>query len=72
MTAPSPDEAAALLTWARIMVRSDVTDWERKFCISVIAADKRGRKMTDRQFATLRRMVEPFRARALASDEVSP
>jgi hypothetical protein len=49
--------------WLRIIVRGEVTDWERKFCASLIAQTNRGRKLSDKQAAILRRIRDGFRAR---------
>lgn len=47
--------------YAPIIVRSSVpTDWERKFCASVIAAERKGRPMTDKQERVMERIVRKF------------
>jgi hypothetical protein len=44
------------------LVRSGtVNDWERKFCASMIARTRKGLRLTDKQAATLRKIVERFR-----------
>lgn len=53
-----------------ILVRDDgVTDWERKFCASLIRQQRRGRGLSEKQAWTLRGIVERFQLRALR-DEV--
>lgn len=52
-----------------ILVRDGgVTDWERKFCASLIAQQRRGRAVTPRQEETLTRIVEAFQARAMTQE----
>lgn len=47
--------------YAPIIVRSSIpTDWERKFCASIIAAERKGRALTQRQAETLDRIVKKF------------
>lgn len=47
--------------YAPIIIRSAVpTDWERKFLASLIAAERKGRALTDKQAATLDRIVARF------------
>lgn len=54
-----------------ILVRDDgVTEWERKFCASLIARERRGRPITDKQASTLRRIVEGFQRRAMGDGGV--
>lgn len=53
-----------------ILVRDGgVTDWERKFCASLIAQQRRGRALTLKQSESLTRIVSKFQARALRDDE---
>ena len=42
-----------------------VSEWERKFCASLIAKTRKGICLTHKQAATLRRIVEAFQARAM-------
>jgi len=52
-----------------ILVRDGgVTDWERTFCASLIAQQRRGRRITDKQATTLNRIVSAFQARAMRDD----
>jgi len=51
-----------------ILVRADVTDWERKFCASLIRQRNTGKRFSDKQSATLRRIVEDFQRRNLRDD----
>lgn len=49
-----------------VLVRDGgVTDWERKFCASLIAQQRRGRAISERQEATLQRIVKAFQARVM-------
>jgi len=56
--------------WLPILVRGDVTDWERKFCASLIAQTRRGRALSPKQAATLTRIRDEYRARVMRDDEV--
>lgn len=47
-----------------------VTEWERNFCASLIAQQRRGRPLTEKQAATLRRIVDAFQSRAMRDDGV--
>jgi hypothetical protein len=47
--------------YAPIIVRSSVpTDWERKFCASIIAAQRKGRALTEKQREVMGRIVRKF------------
>ncbi len=49
-----------------ILVRDGgVTDWERKFCASLIKKQRAGRPLSEKQVWTLRGIVERFQARAM-------
>ena len=53
-----------------ILVRDGgVTDWERKFCASMIKRKRRGLPFTEKQEWALRGIVERFQQRAMR-DEV--
>lgn len=52
--------------WLTVLVRGDVTEWERKFCASLIAQQRRGHGFTEKQKATLTRIRDDFRAKAMA------
>ena len=53
-----------------ILVRSGiVSDWERKFCASLIRQTNRGKALTDKQAATLARIVKRFMADAMQPDD---
>lgn len=54
--------------WLPILVRGDVTEWERKFCASLIAQTRRGRRLTDRQANTLGRIKQRFCAEYMRED----
>jgi len=52
-----------------ILVRDGgVTDWERKFCASLIAQQRRGRAITPKQAATLQRIVAAFQDRVMREE----
>jgi hypothetical protein len=53
-----------------VLVRSGiVTDWERDFCASLIRQTNRGRELTEKQAATLARIVKRFMADAMQPEE---
>lgn len=53
-----------------ILVRSgSVTDWERQFCASLIRQTHRGKALSDKQAATLARIVKKFMADAMQPDD---
>jgi hypothetical protein len=53
-----------------ILVRSGiVTDWERDFCASLIRQTNRGRTLSEKQEATLARIVKRFMADAVQPDD---
>lgn len=55
-------EVGQLLVYMPILVRtSDVTDWERKFCASIIAQSRRGRPPSEKQIGVMRRLVDKFK-----------
>ncbi len=55
-----------------ILVRDgEVTDWERKFCASLIAQERRGGRLTEKQAEILTRIVQAFQRRALTDDKVT-
>ena len=56
--------------WLPILVRGDVTDWERKFCASLIAQTRQGRALTPKQTAILTWIRDEYRARVMRDDEV--
>ena len=69
----TPDQAAqapaeALCAYLPALVcDGGVSDWERRFCASLIARRRRtpGRPLSPRQVATLRRIVGSFQDRVL-------
>jgi hypothetical protein len=62
----------SLSHYAPIIVRSSVpTDWERKFCASVIAQERKGRALTDKQEQVLSRIVRKFQDATMRDDEVT-
>lgn len=54
--------------WLPILVRGDVSDWERGFCASLIAQTRKGRPLTMKQRGILSRIVDEFRRRAMRDD----
>jgi hypothetical protein len=53
-----------------ILVRSGiVTDWERDFCASLIRQTNRGSTLSEKQAATLARIVKKFMADAMQPDD---
>lgn len=57
------NEAELLLHYMPIAIRSEsVTDWERKFCASIIAQDRRGRAPTEKQIRVMHKIVDAFKA----------
>lgn len=55
--------------YAPIIVRSGVpTDWERKFCASIIAAERKGKALTARQAEVLDQIVAKFQAATMRDD----
>lgn len=59
-----------LLHWMPIIVRSEgISDWERKFCASVIARSRSGKgpwEPSERQLGVMRRLVDRFVREALS------
>ena len=55
--------------WLPILVRGDVSDWERGFCASLITQTRRGRKLTEKQRGILARIRDDFQRRANAADD---
>ena len=52
-----------------ILVRDGgVTDWERGFCISMLALVNRGGRFSVKQAATLDRIVSEFQRRTMRGD----
>jgi hypothetical protein len=57
--------------YAPIIVRSAIpTDWERKFCASIIAADRKGRALTQKQAEVLDRIVAKFQDATMREDVI--
>lgn len=49
-----------------IVVRDGgVTEWERKFCASMIRQERAGRRLSEKQAATLGGIVKRFQERAM-------
>lgn len=65
-------EVDGLLHYMPILVRDDgVTDWERKFCASMIARSRsRAFTPSDKQTATMRRIVTKFQASKMGHDDL--
>lgn len=57
--------------YAPIIIRSDVpNDWERKFLASIIAMERKGKPISERQANVLRRIVRRFQEATMRDDEV--
>lgn len=69
---PTEAEEQALLVWPPILVKGDVQPWERRFCASVIAHTRRGKRLTTRQAETLAAIRDRFRLRAEARNAEEP
>jgi hypothetical protein len=47
--------------YAPIIVRAEgISDWERKFCASIIAQQRKGRALSDKQLACMAKIVTRF------------
>ena len=62
--------AAQLLHYMPIIVRSaGISDWERKFCASMIGRARRTAfEPTEKQVATMQRIVTAFQAEVMRDD----
>lgn len=47
-----------------------VTEWERKFCASIIAQMRKGRAISDKQSGILSRIVDDFKARTMGGEVI--
>lgn len=56
--------------WLQVLVRGDVTDWERKFCASLIRQRNAGRMLSPKQAATLAGIRNSFIARNMRDEPV--
>lgn len=65
-------EIERLLHYMQIIVRSDgISDWERKFCASMVAAQRRrGFLASSKQIACMSRIVKEFQNRELRDDVI--
>lgn len=54
--------------WLPILVRGDVSEWERQFCASLITQTRRGRRLTDKQNTILHRIRDEFQRRQIDGD----
>lgn len=55
--------------YLQILVRDGgVTEFERNFCASLIRQERAGRRLSEKQAATLRGIVERFQARAMGDE----
>ena len=62
-------QAADVLHYLPIIVRTGISDWERKFCISILARQKRGVfRPTPGQAKVIVRLVDDFKARSMRDD----
>lgn len=66
----SADETALLLGYMPLVVRAPgLSEWERKFAISIVGRSKRGPvRPTEKQIRTMRRLVDDFRARTMREE----
>ena len=66
------DEAALLIGYMPLAIRSSaVTDWERSFCASIIAKNRKGRfTPTPKQIETMRRIADKFRDKYMRDDNL--
>lgn len=57
--------------YAEVIVRSSVpTDWERKFCASIIAQKRKGRPVSEKQHGIMARIVAKFQDAMMRDDGV--
>lgn len=66
-------ETALLIGYMPLAVRSSaVTDWERKFCASIIARNRKGRfEPTAKQIETMRGIADKFRDQYMRDDAIT-
>lgn len=58
--------------YAAIIVASSVpTEWERKFCASIIAQLRRGRAVSQKQHEVMGRIVAKFQEATMRDSEVT-
>jgi hypothetical protein len=55
--------------WLPILVRGDVTEWERTFCASLIDQTRKGRRLSTKQAAILSRIKAAFFSRTAQHDD---
>ena len=61
--------AADVLHYLPLIVRTGISDWDRKFCVSIIGRMKRGAfTPSNAQARTIIRLVDDFRDRAMRDD----
>lgn len=73
MTRVDPNEAGALLHWMPIIVRSSgISEWERKFCASMISRQRRKgfTGPSAKQVAVMRRIVGQFREQTMGDQVI--
>ncbi len=56
--------------YAPIVIRTRITVWERAFLASIIAQQRRGVKLSEKQLATLAPIVRRFQERVLRGEVV--
>ena len=62
----------SLSHYAPIIVRSSVpTEWERKFCASIIAQERKGQPLSVKQEIVLGRIVRKFQDATMRDDGVT-
>lgn len=58
--------------WAEIIVKSDgISDWDRKFCASIISQGRKGRHLSLKQVEIMDRMIAGFKDRTMRDDQGS-
>ena len=69
----SPAELGRLLHWMPIIIRAEgLTEWERKFCASMVARSRRGRfQPSAKQAAVMARLVREFQESVVVDDAKS-
>lgn len=63
-------EVQLLLHYMPIVIRAPgLSDWDRQFCASILGQKRKGfSRWSDKQIATMRRLVDRFRAMAMTDE----
>jgi hypothetical protein len=69
---PGPGEIVVLIGYLPFLVRDGgISDWERRFCVSLLRAHRRGEfRPSVRQIDVLRGLVRDFRARSMREEVI--